>query len=68
MWKGLEREGRDKAEAGVRTRPTIHESDRHTETESQPEGKERYCTFFLFWANFWAVCQAWNKAERRVEG
>lgn len=28
----------------------------------------RYCTFFLFWANFWAVCQAWNKADRRIMG
>lgn len=28
----------------------------------------RYCTFFLFWTNFWAVCQAWNKADSRVMG
>lgn len=30
-------------------------------------GIRRYCTF-LVWATFWAVCQAWNKADRRIMG
>lgn len=52
---------RGTATSGAKHRPG-------SKDETKKKKKCRYCTFFLLWANFWAICQTWNKADRRVMG